>query len=98
MLIGLLVMEFTLHGNESLKGKRSVAQSIKHKLRGKFNLAVSEVEDHDSHTRLVLAAVSVGADYQHLQGRMTKALSMVEAATPEELTDSHMVIFNPSDP
>lgn len=95
MLIGVLVMEFTLHGNESLKGKRSVSLSLKHKLRSKFNLAVSEVEDHESHTRLVLAAVTVGSDYKHLEGRLTKALSMVEAATPEELTDNYMEIFNP---
>jgi len=95
MLIGILIMEFTLHGNDSLKGKRSVCQSLKHKLRSKFNLSVAEVEAQESHTRLVLAAVTVGSDYKHLEGRLTKALAMVEAATPEELTDSQMEIFNP---
>lgn len=95
MWIGLLQMEFTLHGNRSLKGKRSVSHSVKRKLRNKFNVSVAEVESQDSHTRLVLAAVTVGADYKHVEGRMTKALNMVEAVSPEELTDSCMEIFSP---
>ncbi|MCA1944806.1 MAG: DUF503 domain-containing protein, partial [Desulfovibrio sp.] len=44
MVIGTLLLEFTLHGNDSLKGKRNVAQSLKRKLRNKFNVAVAEVD------------------------------------------------------
>ncbi len=95
MIIGALMLEFTLHGNTSLKGKRNVARSLKNKLRSKFNVSVAEVESLDSHTRLVLAVVSVGNSRRHLEGRLTKALSMVEAATPEELTDSQMEFFTP---
>ncbi len=95
MLVGLLLLEFTLHGNDSLKGKRSVAQSLKRKLRNKFNVSVAEVDSLESHTRLVLAVVTVGHDYSHIEGRLTKALSMVEAASPEEVTDSRIDIFNP---
>jgi hypothetical protein len=41
MIIGVLTLEFRLHGNSSLKGKRQVAQSLKQKLRNTFNVAVS---------------------------------------------------------
>jgi uncharacterized protein len=96
MLIGVLRMEFTLHGNDSLKGKRNVAQSLKRKLRNKFNCSVAEVESQESHTRLVLAAVMVGSDHTHIESKLTKALLMMEAISPEELTDSDMEIIQPA--
>lgn len=88
MHIGVLTMEFTLHGNDSLKGKRNVAQSLKRKLCNKFNVSVAEVANQESHTSLVLAAAMVGSDYKRVESTLNKALCMVEAITPEELTYS----------
>ncbi|GAB7079015.1 DUF503 domain-containing protein [Megalodesulfovibrio paquesii] len=97
MVIGTLLLEFTLHGNDSLKGKRNVAQSLKRKLRNKFNVAVAEVDSLESHTRLVLACVTVSNEAAHAQGLLTKVQNMVEAATDEELTDSQMEILRCDD-
>jgi hypothetical protein len=83
-------MEFTLHGNASLKGKRSVSNSLKRKLRNKFNLAVAEVEALDSHTRLVLAAVCVSNSHRHAESLLNKVLLHSEAACDEEMTDSRI--------
>ncbi len=88
MVIGILTMEFTLHDNFSLKGKRNVANSLKRKLRNKFNVAVAEVDGQDNCARLVLAAVTVSNTRVSVESRLTKALAMVEAISPEELTDS----------
>lgn len=85
MIIGVLTLEFRLHGNDSLKGKRAVAQRLKMKLRNKFNVAVSEIASHDSHDTLVLAAVTVSPDGKHAQGLLQKALNMVVAADEAEL-------------
>ena len=85
MVVGVLTLEFRLHGNDSLKGKRSVAQRLKAKLRNKFNVAVSEVAHHDSHDTLVLAAVTVSPDGNHARGLLQKALNMVVAADEAEL-------------
>ena len=73
-----------------------MAQSLKNKLRNKFNLSVAEVESQESHTRLVLAAVMVGSDYTYIESKLSKALLMVEAISPEEVTDSDMEIFQPA--
>ncbi len=85
MVVGVLTLQFTLHGNDSLKGKRRVAQSLKHKLRNKFNVATSEVAHHDSWDTLVLAAVTVSPDAPHARGLLQKALNMVVAASEAEL-------------
>ncbi|HMM40014.1 MAG TPA: DUF503 domain-containing protein [Desulfovibrio sp.] len=96
MIIGTLTLGFRLHGNDSLKGKRKVAQSLKQKLRNSFNLAVSEVDALDSHERLVLAAVTVGNETKVVEGRLAKALNLVEAAAEAELVHCETEIFSSS--
>lgn len=93
MVIGVLSVEYRLHGNESLKGKRRVANSLKQKVRNKFNVSIAEVGSQDSMTRLSLSVVSVSNSEQHLQSRLTKCLSMMEAVCPEEMVYSDMEFF-----
>lgn len=95
MFIGILKVEFALHGNESLKDKRRVAQSLKQKLRNKFNVAVAEVGSENSMDYLSLSIVSVSNGKGHLESRMSKCLNMVQAACDEELIfdDIEIVAF-----
>jgi hypothetical protein len=95
MVIGVLRLEFWLHDNFSLKGKRRVANSLRHKLRAKFNVAVSEIEAQDDTARLVLAIVGVGPDQRAVEGRMQKALNMVEAAADEDIGSIDLEFFSP---
>lgn len=85
MFIGILKVEFMLHGNESLKDKRRVAQGLKQKVRNKFNVAIAEVGSEESMDYLSLSIVSVSNDKKHLESRMAKCLNMVQAACDEEL-------------
>ena len=57
MVIAVLTVEYHLHGNDSLKGKRRVANSLKQKTRNKFNVAIAEDGTEDSLTLLRLAVV-----------------------------------------
>ncbi len=82
MIIGVLTVEFELHGNDSLKGKRRIANSLKTKVR-----------NQDSLTRLSLAVVSVSNSERHLQSRLDKCLAMMEAVCPEEMTYSDIEFF-----
>ena len=85
MFIGILGVEYMLHGNESLKDKRRVANSLKQKVRTKFNVSIAEVGTEENMGRLALAVVSVSNDKRHLESRLTKCLSMMEAACGEEM-------------
>lgn len=97
MIIGVLTLEFRLHGNRSLKDKRKVTLSLKQKLRNKFNVAVAEVEALDAHEKLVLAVVAVANETQRVESTLSKALAMVEAISPVELTRGNTEIFSDSD-
>lgn len=94
MIIGVLTLEFRLHGNDSLKGKRQVAQSLKQKLRNTFNVAVSEVDAQDAHQRLVLAVVTVSGETARAESTLAKALALVEAASPVELVRCDTEVFS----
>ena len=96
MIIGVMTLTFRLHGNDSLKGKRQVAQSLKQKLRNTFNVAVSEVDAQDAHQKLVLAVVTVSGDTAKVESRLSKALAMIEAITPVELVNCDTEIFSSS--
>ncbi|MDL2279511.1 DUF503 domain-containing protein [Desulfovibrio sp. OttesenSCG-928-G11] len=92
MFIGVLGVEFYLHGSRSLKDKRRVANSLKQKVRNKFNVSIAEVGSEDDMGRLALAVVSVSNERRHLESRLGKCLSMIEAVCPEELVYSEINI------
>ena len=48
MVIGVLTVEYALHGNDSLKGKRRVANSLKQEVRNTFNVAIAEAGTEES--------------------------------------------------
>ena len=94
MLIAVLTVEYTLYGNESLKGKRRVANSLKQKVRNTFNVAIAEAGTEDSLTRLRLKVVSLSNSERYLQSRMDKCLAMMEAVCAEEMTWSDIEIMD----
>jgi len=97
MIIGVMTLEFRLHGNRSLKDKRKIALSLKQKLRNKFNVAVSEVDAMDVHDKLVLGVVTNSNETPKVESRLAKALAMIEAISPAELTKCNTEIFSDSD-
>lgn len=94
MIIAVLTVEYHLHGNDSLKGKRRIANSLKQKVRNTFNVAIAEHGTQDSLTWLRLMVLSLSNDQQHLQSRMDKCLAMMEAVCSEEMTDSTLEFLN----
>ena len=93
MFMAVLTVEFSLDGNDNLKAKRRVANSLKQKTRNKFNVAIAEAGPEDSLTRLRLAVASISNSETHLRSRMDKCALMMEAVCPEEMVDSQVEIY-----
>jgi len=72
--IGVLTLEIVLQNSHSLKDKRHVVKSLKDRLRGKFNVAVAEIDYQDLWQRAAVAAVTVASDHGHAE----KVLQSVE--------------------
>ena len=92
MFVAVLTVEFALDGNDNLKAKRRVANSLKQKVRNRFNVAIAEAGTENSLTRLRLAVTSISNSESHLRSRMDKWL-MMEAVCTEEMTDSEVEIY-----
>ena len=93
MFIALLTVDISLDGNDNLKAKRRVANSLKQKTRGRFNVAIAEDGTEDSLTSLRLAVVSLSNSERHLRSKMDKCLLMMEAVAKEEIVDSSLEIL-----
>jgi uncharacterized protein len=65
--IGVLTMELRLEESHSLKEKRHVVQSLKDRLRNKFNVAVAEIDHQDTWQRATIAVVTVASDHTHAE-------------------------------
>ena len=65
--VGVLTLELRLESAHSLKDKRHVVQSLKDRLRSKFNVAVAEIDYQDLWQRAAVAAVTVSSDHEHAQ-------------------------------
>ncbi len=74
MPVGLLTLELHIPDAQSLKDKRQVLRSLKDKLRREFNVAVAELEHHDTWQRAVVGVVTLSNEEKHLREVLQKVL------------------------
>ena len=75
MTVGLLTLELHIPEAQSLKDKRQIVRSLKEKLRAHFNVAVSELEYHDTWQRSVIGVVTLSNEEQHVEESLQKVLA-----------------------
>ena len=85
MIIGVLRLEIYLPFAGSLKDKRSVLKSLKDRLRGKFNVAVAEVEPDEKWQRAWLGVSTVGTDRRFVDSYLSQVVDWVRATRAAEL-------------
>ena len=74
MPVGLLTLELHIPDAQSLKDKRQVLRSLKDKLRRDFNVAVAELEHHDTWQRSVIGIVTISNEEKHLREVLQRVL------------------------
>ena len=94
MVVGTLKIDFLIHDNRSLKGKRKVVRSMVDKVKHKFNVAIAEVDSNDKWQKIELGLSTVGNDRRHVDESLSKVLTFLESLYLAEIVDSRMDIFN----
>jgi len=84
--VGVLTLELRLEHAHSLKDKRHVVEGLKTRLRGKFNVAVAEIDCQDLWQRAVVAAVTVSSDHGHAEKVLQSVEDEAAALLGAELT------------
>ena len=81
MVVGICRVAFSLPGNDSLKGKRSIVRRIIDRTRSKFNLAIAEVDALDSHRSAVLGFAVVSNNARHANSMLDGITSFMVGAS-----------------
>ena len=75
MPVGLLTLDLYIQHAQSLKDKRQVLRSLKDRLRAKFNVAVAELEHHDTWQRSVVGVVTLSNEERHVEESLQQVLA-----------------------
>ena len=85
MVIGVLRAELHFPAAESLKDRRSVLKSVKDQLRGRFNIAVAEVEANDTWQRATVGVSTIGDTRTYVDRILTEVTEWIRATRLVEL-------------
>jgi uncharacterized protein len=93
MSIGLLTLEVHLPEAHSLKDKRQVLRSLKDRLRGKFNVAVAELEHQDLWQRFTVGIVTVADQPGFVEHSLQQVLEEAERHLGRALVDHQIELL-----
>ena len=85
MVVGLLQLDVHLPNAQSLKDKRSILKSLKDQLRGRFNVAVAEVDANEKWQRATVGISALGDERAHVEGLLMQVTGWVRATRLVEL-------------
>jgi uncharacterized protein YlxP (DUF503 family) len=85
MPIGLLTLEIHIPDARSLKDKRQVLRSLKDRLRGRFNVAIAELDHQDTWQRSQIGIVSLSSDEAHLAQSLQAVFDEAERVLGRDL-------------
>ena len=94
MVVGTLRIEFLLHGNRSLKGKRKIVRSMVDKVKSKFNAAIAEVGSNDKWQKIELGVSTIGNDRRHVDASLNNIFTFLESLYLAEIVNTDTEIFN----
>jgi hypothetical protein len=77
MLVGVMTARIYMQGIGSLKEKRHIIKSVIGRLRSRFNISISEVEQQDSHTSAVLGLAVVSNERAFIDQQLDAILTFM---------------------
>jgi len=80
MVIGALHVDVHVPAAQSLKDRRAVLRSLKDQLRGRFNIAVAEIEAAEKWQRAAVGIAAVGDDRAAVEGALRQVADWVRAS------------------
>jgi len=90
MVIAILKLILFISNSNSLKTKRMVLQSLKTRLRNRFNIAISEVGDEDKWQKSTLAIVGVQKDKRFMDRQFSQIINFIENFNQASIVDYEM--------
>lgn len=93
MVIGVIGWDLEIIGCQSLKEKRSVVNSLKARLRDRFNVSVAETGHQDLWQRAELTACVVAGDRRQADSILAAVDRLVAAEARVRIIDSYRTFY-----
>lgn len=94
MTVGIARLTLFLPTSHSLKEKRVVLRRVKDRVRQKFNVACSEVEDNDLWQRAVIGLALVGNERRFVESALDEVVRFVRAEAEVTNAEREIQTFN----
>lgn len=78
MRLGNCVIKIYIPDATSLKEKRSVLKGLKDRIRKKFNVSISEIDENDNHRVSVLAIATVANKNSYVNQVLSSVIAYME--------------------
>lgn len=93
MTVGICTVELFIPDGHSLKDKRRVLQSVKSRVREKFNVSVAEVGEQDLWQKSILGLACVANESAHVNQVLDQAVNLIRAVPAIQLVRSHIELL-----
>ncbi|MBM3248271.1 MAG: DUF503 domain-containing protein [Candidatus Omnitrophica bacterium] len=93
MTIGLLQLIIKIPGSNSLKEKRRVLHSLRDKLRDKYNISITEIEDQDKWQKSTLAIAKVDQERKMIDTSFGNIVDYIRNSNSVEILDYQIELF-----
>ncbi|MBN1352189.1 DUF503 domain-containing protein [candidate division KSB1 bacterium] len=87
MLIGTCQIELFVPDSGSLKSKRFIIESIKTRIRQRFNVSISEIGDTEKWQRISLGIALVSNETRFIDKAMSQIINFIEKDDRVEILD-----------
>ena len=91
--IAVLLVRLYIPSSQSLKEKRMVLKSLKDKIRLKFNVSISELDQEDKWQVATCGITMIGNDQRYLDSCLQNILSYIESMGALEISDHSIEFF-----
>lgn len=93
MTVGLCTVELFIPDGHSLKDKRRVLQSVKSRVRDKFNVSIAEVGGQDLWQRAILGLACVANESTYVNQVLDQAVNLIRTVPTIQLVRSHIELL-----
>ena len=91
--IGVLYVDIFIPASQSLKNKRAVLKKLQSQVRSKFNVSVSELDNHDKWQRATVGVCMICGDNRHINGALQKILTFIDQYHAIDVSDHRIEMF-----
>lgn len=93
MIVGVGQIELYFPQSNSLKEKRFALRSLKTKIRNKFNVSISEIDNIDKWQRVTLGVAFISNQRKFIDQTMTQIINLIDQDGRIEVLDHFIEIM-----